>query len=457
MTTDTQNKQWSSNANFLLAAVGFSVGLGNIWRFPYVMGENGGAAFLIIYLVCVVVIALPLLVSELAIGRLGRGSPVGSIVNVAQKVGVSKRWGSIGGLAVLCVYFVMTYYTVIAGWTFDYFVLSISGGFAGISNEGAGAVFASLTGNPLRMLFWHTVVNIILVVVLRQGIRGGIERAVRVLMPVLFVCLVVMVVYAVIAGDMPQAAAFLFTPDFSQVTIKTIMIAVGQAFFSIGIGMAALIAFGSYLSDDISIPRSAMIIVLADTGVAVMAGLAIFPLVFAFGLEPSEGPGLIFQTLPVAFGQMPGGQVFGSVFFFLLIAAAMTSCIGGTEAVVAWLDEHKGISRKKATLIVGFAIWLVGGLSILSFSEWSNYFPLDFIPAFAGKTIFDTIDFLAANILLILGGILTSVFIGWRVPKHVQLKAIGITESWFYRFWRFVVRFVVLPILLIVVVGGLAV
>ncbi|VAV91501.1 Sodium-dependent transporter, SNF family [hydrothermal vent metagenome] len=450
-----KTEQWSSRTGFLMAAIGFSVGLGNIWRFPYIMGENGGAAFLIIYLACALLIALPLLVSELAIGRRGRGSPVASMLNVAAEAGASPHWKALGGLAVVGIFVIMSYYTVIAGWTFDYFFLSITGKFNNISSAESGDMFAALTGSPLRLLFWHSVVNILVVLILRRGVQAGIEKAVNFLIPALFLCLIIMVLYAIIAGDLAKTAKFLLEPDFSKVTVKTVMVAVGQAFFSIGVGMASLITFGSYLNKDVSLPKSGAIIILADTGVALLAGFAIFPLVFAFGLTPSEGPGLIFQTLPVAFGQMPGGQIFGAVFFFLLIAAALTSCIGGLESVIAWIDEHKGIERKKGSIIVVVAAWLLGFFSILSFNEWSDFHPLGFIPAFAERTIFDTLDFFAANILLLVGGLLTSIFIGWLVPKKIQQEAIGVKGGAFYSFWRIIVRYIVPPLLLVILIMGL--
>jgi NSS family neurotransmitter:Na+ symporter len=274
-------------------------------------------------------------------------------------------------------------------------------------------------------------------------------------MPALFVALIIMVIYGAIAGDMAAALKFMLEPDFSKVTVKTVMIAIGQAFFSIGIGMAALITFGSYLPKEISIPRSATIVILADTTVALLAGFTIFPLVFAFGLEPSSGPGLIFQTLPLAFGQMPGGQLFGSIFFILLIAAALSSCIGCAEAVVSWVNEQWGIKRKNGVLIAVGAAWAVGILTIMSMGDWSEFYPLDFIPAFAGKTIFDSLDFMAANILLLIGGLLISVFIGWVVPKHIKLDEIGVQEGLFFTFWRFMIRFVIPPVLLIVLVMGI--
>jgi len=244
-------------------------------------------------------------------------------------------------------------------------------------------------------------------------------------------------------------------PDFSKLTFQTVMVAIGQAFFSIGIGMAALITFGSYLPRSISIPGSAFTIVLADTGVAMLAGLAIFPLVFAFGLEPSSGSGLIFKTLPLAFGQMPGGQFFGAMFFVLLIAAAMSSCIGCCEAVVSWVDENWPFGRQKSVLYTVGAAWLVGLLSIMSLGEWADYYPLDFIPAFEGKTIFDALDFLAANILLLVGAFLTSIFFGWLVPKALRLQETGLQDGLGYTIWITLLRYIIPPILLVSLVMGI--
>lgn len=448
-------EQWSSRLGFLLAAVGFAVGLGNIWRFPYVTGENGGGAFLIIYLACAFGIGLPLLISELTIGRRGRSSPSGSIRAVAAESGASPHWGAFGTLAVFCVFIILSYYTVLSGWTFDYFLRAARGAFEGLGADESNAMFAGLMNNPGRLLFWNTIVNLTIVFIVGRGVQAGIEKAVKILMPALFGTLIVMVIYGAVAGDMASALKFMLEPDFSKVTGRTFMVAIGQAFFSIGIAMAALITFGAYLPKEISIPKSATIIILADTAVAFLAGFAVFPLVFAYGLEPSAGPGLIFQTLPLAFGQMPGGQIFGAIFFVLLIAAALSSCIGCAEAIVSWVDERFGIKRAKGVWLTAGATWAVGLLTIMSLGDWSEYYPLDFIPAFEGKTIFDTLDFLAANILLLIGGLLISVFIGWFVPKRIKLDEMGVEEGLFFTFWRFMIRFVIPPALLIVLVTGI--
>lgn len=446
---------WSSRRGFLLAAIGFSVGLGNIWRFPYVAGENGGSAFVIIYLVCAFAIGMPLLVSELAIGRLGRRDPTGSYRAVAERAGRSTAWGAVGTLAILCVFAVLSFYTVLCGWTFDYFVRGATGGFAGLDAASSTSAFAGLMANPWRLLFWHTVVNVLVIVVIRRGVQQGIERAANVLMPVLFGALLVMVVYSAFAGDMVSATRFLLEPDFSAVTPKTFMIAVGQAFFSVGVAMATMITFGAYLPDSFSIPRSSVIIILADTGVAIAAGLVIFPLVFAFGLTPGEGPGLIFQTLPIAFGQMPGGLVFGTLFFLLLIVAGLSSCLGGAEAAVSWIDERWNVAREKGVLYFVVTIWLIGIATILSLGDWSEFHPLAFIPALAEETIFDVLEWLAANIFLLIGATLTSIFVGWLLPKELKLRGLQIEDGILYAYVNTMMRWAIPPVLIVALVLGL--
>jgi neurotransmitter:Na+ symporter, NSS family len=449
-------EQWSSRLGFILAAIGFAVGLGNIWRFPYIAGEHGGGAFLFIYVACAFAIGLPLLITELTIGRRGRASASGSIRAVAAESGASRRWGGVGGLAVLCVFIILSYYSVLTGWTFDYLLRALAGSFEGISSGEAESMFAALMADPLRLLFWNTVVHGVVYLVVRQGVQAGVERACKILMPALFAALVVMCVYGAVAGDMVTAARFLIEPDFSRVSVRTVLVATGQAFFSIGIGMGTLITFGAYLPKDFSIARSAAVIIVADTGIALLAGFAIFPLVFGFGLAPSSGPGLIFQTLPLAFGHMPAGVLFGAIFFLLLIAAALSSCIGCSEAVVAWVDQHWGIRRANGMLLTVAGAWLLGVLTILSFGDWSDFYPLDFIPAFARKTIFESLDFLAANILLLLGGALTALFFGWFVPKRLKLEEMGVSDGAFFGFWRFMIRIVIPLLLILMLVMGMA-
>ncbi len=446
-------EQWSSKWGFLLAAVGFAVGMGNIWRFPYVLGENGGSAFLIIYLAFALGIGLPLLITEISIGRRGRSSASESLRAVAIEVGKSQTWRYVGTLGIFCAFVILSYYTVISGWTLDYFVKSVSGSLQGVDAEQSSAMFSGLLGNPWKLLFWNTAVHLLIIFVIRRGVQAGIEKAVKILMPALFVTLIIMVIYGMVAGDMAAAMKFLLEPDFSKVTFDTAMIAIGQAFFSIGIGMGSLIVFGAYMPKDFSIARSATAVILLDTGVAVVAGLAIFPLVFQYGLNPEGGAGLIFETLPLAFGQMPGGQIFGSIFFVLLISAAFSSCIGLAEGVVNWVDERWGVGRQKGVTYVVGAAWLLGIFSIMSLSEWSSFYPMNLVPSYEGMEIFTALDHLAANNLLLLGALFMSIFFGWFVPKSLTLDELGIKDNALFGLWRFLLRFVIPPVL-VIVLGG---
>ncbi|MDX1405145.1 MAG: sodium-dependent transporter [Woeseiaceae bacterium] len=446
-------EQWSSRWGFLLAAVGFAVGMGNIWRFPYVLGENGGSAFLFIYLAFALGIGLPLLITEITIGRRGRSSATGSYRAVAAVCGRSTAWRHVGTLGIFCAFVILSYYTVISGWTLDYFVKAASGTLEGVDAETSSDLFAGLLNDPWKLLFWNTAVHALIIFVIRRGVQAGIESAVKVLMPALFISLLVMVIYGVVAGDMVAALRFLFEPDFSKVTFRTAMMAIGQAFFSIGIGMGSLVVFGSYMPKDFSIARSSTAVILLDTGVAVVAGLAIFPLVFQYGLDSGSGAGLIFQTLPLAFGQMPGGQIFGSIFFILLISAALSSCIGLAEGVVNWVDEHWGVSRQKGILYVVGAAWLLGIFSILSLGTWSDFYPLEFVPSYEGMAILTALDHLAANNLLLVGGALSAIFFGWLVPKSLKLEEINVADGFLFALWRILIRFVIPPVLVIVLLA----
>jgi NSS family neurotransmitter:Na+ symporter len=317
-------------------------------------------------------------------------------------------------------------------------------------------MFSGLLANPWLLIFWNTVVYVLIVLIIRQGVQSGIERAVKVLMPALFASIGIMVIYGVVAGDMVSTLRFLLEPDFSKIGFGTVMAAIGQAFFSIGIGMGSLIVFGAYMPKDFSIPRSATAVIFADTGVAVLAGFAIFPLVFQYGLNPGAGPGLIFETLPLAFGQMPGGKLFGSIFFVLLISAALSSCIGLAEGVVNWIDEHLNIPRKQGILWMSGVAWVLGLASILGFSVWKDVRLLEFIPSYRGLDIFDTLDTLAANNLLLIGGAFAAIFFGWLVPKALKLDEMNVKDGPFFAFWRFMIRFVIPPILIVVLVMGIA-
>jgi neurotransmitter:Na+ symporter, NSS family len=449
MTEEFAHEKWSSRRAFLLAAIGSAIGLGNVWRFPYITGVNGGGAFVLIYCVCILVIALPLLMAEIAIGRRGAESPIRTVQILSEQEGGSKFWHALGWQAVIAPTIGLMYYSIIAGWTLDYAVANISGGFAGVNAEAANEKFTSLVGDPLRLMFWHALFIALTVAIVARGIRKGLEKAISYLMPCLFVILLLLLGYTAFTADFSGAAKFMFKPDFSKVTADVVLMAIGQAFFSVNVAVGALITYGAYMPKHISIPRVAGIIALADTGVALMMGLIIFPLVISYGLVPGEGPGLVFVTLPIAFGQMPAGIVFGTLFFVLMSVAALTSTLGMLEPSVSYLEEKRRFTRPQIAIAIGIIVWLCGLPSLLSFNILSDFKPLDQFTLFEGKTIFDLMDFFVANILIPVGGLLLALFAGWVMTKDSIADELDWNSNDLqFKIWRFLVK-IVAPIAII--------
>ena len=439
--SNAQRGLWSSRLAFILAATGSAVGLGNIWKFPYVTGENGGGAFVLVYLLCIAIIGIPIMMAEVMIGRRGGHSPVNSIKAIAQRDGLNPAWKLVGAVGILAGFLILSFYSVIGGWAISYVGTTASGQLSGQTADAVGAIFSGLLSNPGTLLLWHTVFMALVMLVVAKGVRSGLERAVSILMPALFVLLLIVVSYAMTTGHFGQAAAFLFQPDFSKLTTSGVLVALGHAFFTLSLGMAVMMAYGSYLPKNISIAKTSITVSVIDTGVALLAGLAIFPIVFANGLEPGAGPGLIFQTLPLAFGQMPMGSLFGTLFFVLLIFAAWTSGISLLEPIVEWLEEQKGMNRTVSTLGAGVVCWALGIASILSLNLWADFAPLGFIPMLEGKTIFDLLDFFTANILLPLGGLLVALMAGWVMSKPAMEKELALSPGTF-NLWFVTVRFI---------------
>ena len=439
--SNAQRGLWSSRLAFILAATGSAVGLGNIWKFPYVTGENGGGAFVLVYLLCIAVVGIPIMMAEVMIGRRGGRSPVKSLSLIAQHDRLKPAWKLVGAIGILAGFLILSFYSVIGGWAISYVGTTASGQLAGQSADTVGAIFSGLLSDPTKLLAWHTLFMAMVMVVVVRGVRSGLERAVSILMPALFVLLLIVVGYAMTTGHFGQAAAFLFQPDFSKLTTSGILVALGHAFFTLSLGMAVMMAYGSYLPKNISIAKTSITVSVIDTGVALLAGLAIFPIVFANGLEPGAGPGLIFQTLPLAFGQMPMGSLFGTLFFVLLIFAAWTSGISLLEPTVEWLEERKGMNRTVSTLGAGFVCWGLGIASILSLNLWSDFAPLGFVPMLEGKTIFDLLDFFTANIMLPLGGLLVALFAGWVMSRQAMERELALSPAMF-NLWLITVRFI---------------
>jgi NSS family neurotransmitter:Na+ symporter len=434
---------WSSHFAFILAVTGSAVGLGNIWKFPYVAGANGGGAFVIIYLACVALVGLPIMMSEVLLGRRGRRNPIITMRDLGQEEAGQKFWGLIGYSGVLAGILILSYYSVIAGWAMAYIPRIATGVFSGATAETVTSLFSDLTSDPERLLAWHTIFMVMTVLIVARGVEQGLERAVRFLMPALFILLVVMVGYAMTTDGFMDGVRFLFKPDFSVITGEVVLVAMGQAFFSLSLGMGAVMTYGAYLPQSTSILNTSMTVVAADTLVAIMAGLAIFPIVFANGLDPASGPGLIFETLPLAFGQMgTGGIVFGTVFFVLLVFAGWTSSIGLIEPAVAWLVETRGMSRAGAAWAVGGLIWFVGFGTIVSFNMGADWTFFADANGENGMTIFGVLDYATSNVMLPLGGLLISVFAGWVMCRNSSSEELAMGTGMLYSIWRLLSRFV---------------
>ena len=447
--TNSSGPAWTSRFAFLMASIGFAVGLGNIWRFPYVTGENGGGAFVLVYLLCVFAIGVPILMAELLVGRRGKMSPPNSMRNVAIECGGRKQWQFVGLMNLLAAFLIMVTYCVVAGWVLEYLFKALVTGFSGVDGEMAIQAFDNMLGDARGMLFWTLLSLVLTGSIIYAGVQDGIERAVKVLMPALFSLMITLVIYNMVVGGFGEAIQYMFFADFSKITGTVMLAAIGQAFFSIGVAMGGMMTFGAYLPKTISIPRSVVIIIVADTLVALMAGLVIFPAVFNNGLDPAGGPGLIFKILPVAFAQMPGGHVVSVLFFLLLSVAAITSMVGLTEPLTHWLGEHQGFSRHKSTLLVLGSIAVLSVISILGY----NY-----LAAFnlGGKDINGVVDYFSNQILLPIGGLLIAIFAGWFVDRHVSVEELDMEDNTLFKLWYLLIRFVVPPAVFVVFVLGVS-
>ncbi len=433
-----QREQWGSKIGFILAAAGSAIGLGNIWKFPYIVGQNGGAAFIIIYLICTAVIGLPVLIGEILIGRTTQRNPVGAFKQLSK----SKFWAAVGSMGILAGFIILSYYAVVAGWSLGYILEAFSGNFYDFSEPTqAGDHFGLLTGNVYWIIGFFALFMILTMGVVFAGVQKGIERGSKVLMPILFLLLIVLMIRGITLPGSEVGISFILKPDWSVVNAQTILLALGQAFFTLSMGMGAMLTYGSYMSKKDSIPTSALQITVLDTSIALIAGIAIFTSVFATGLDPNAGPGLIFHTLPVVFTKMPGGFIFSIFFFILLTIAAITSAISLLEVITAYFVDERKWRRHRAVIIFGTIVFLIGIPSALSFNLMSDFhlFNLNF---------FDFMDFIASNILLPLGGLLMSIFIGYiwgmdKVLKELKFGAEKLFNKYpmLVKFWQVFIKY----------------
>ncbi|RCK46114.1 Na+-dependent transporter [Thalassospira profundimaris] len=440
-----KREHWGSRLGFILAAAGSAVGLGNIWKFPYMAGENGGGAFLIIYLALVFTIGISVMLAEFVIGRMSEKNAIGAFAKL--KGGL---WPVVGFFGVAAAFIILSFYSVVAGWTISYMIKSLSGALAIEDPAALGNIFGDFISDPVSPLIYHAIFMALTVLVVLAGVGSGIERASKILMPALFALLIILIIRSVTLPGGEEGVAFLLAPDFSKVTWNTVSDALSQAFFSLSLGMGAMITYGSYLSKKENIASSAGWVTLLDTAVAVMAGLLILPAVFAFGFDPSAGPGLTFITLPAVFAHMPMGSVFAFMFFLLLAIAALTSAVSILEVVVAYFVDDRGVSRKTAAIVIGVIIFALGIPSSLSLGVMSDV-------TFFGKSFFDLMDFISSNLLLPIGGLFISLFVGWVIwgkAKEEIAAHNGIVPAWISA-WGLIVKFVAPVAIAFILLKGL--
>ena len=487
---------WGSGWTFILAATGSAVGLGNIWKFPYITGENGGGAFVLMYLVCILIAGVPVMMAEVLLGRKGRMSPIHTMQAMARENNAPRLFSGIGWMGAVSGFFILSFYSVIAGWTLAYVGKLASGEFAGATGEVAKASFGGLLSDPWMLLGLHTFFMLMTGFVIARGVKHGLEDSVRLLMPMLFLMLILLLGYSITTPGFVQGWDFLFTFDFSKLTTHSVVVALGHAFFTLSLGMGAIMAYGAYMPAQASLGKTILAVAFLDTLVALVAGLIIFPIVFSHGLEPASGPGLIFQTLPIAFGALPGGTLIGTVFFVLVVIAAWSSAISIAEPAVAWAVEN-GFSRAKATFGVCFLAWLLGIGSVLSFNDWGDeqFFVTETIAttvadastgeeiqssesvfhlyanttelnaepladgaerSVKGKTFFDLLDFITANVMMPLGGVFIAIFVGWFMSRESVAAEARVKSPLLFNIWRFMVRYISPVAIFIIFVEGLS-
>ena len=410
---------WSSRFAFSLGVVGAAVGLGSIWRFPFLAGTSGGPAFVAVFVVVCLVIATPLLVGEFLIGRWSRRNALEAAGEVAVLSGRSRYWDAIGWLGTATAFLVLSYYMMIAGWVLAYTWKCVSGALSGLSHAAIHDQFQAFVSDPVTVGLWHLLVVALVAGISARGIHRGIEIANKIRAPGLLILLLILVGYSLSTGDVERGLHFALVPDFSKLTPQVMLAAVGQAFYATGVGMAMMLAYGAYVPRGASLLRAALWITGSIVLVSLLATLMVFPLVFRYGMNPAQGAELVFEVLPTAFAEMPGGRIIGTLFFVLLALAALTPSIAGLEPLVAWLEQRRGMRRATAVLLSAASTWVVGIGSVLSFSRWSGWHPLGFLPRFATMNFFEVVDFLSSNLFLPIGALLTSVFLGWFVAKKI--------------------------------------
>ena len=428
--------RWSSRWAFILAATGAAVGLGNIWRFPYLAGSNGGSAFLLIYLICIILFGLPILAAEIIIGRHTRNNPVNALQAIATEHNTSQKWQLLGWWGVIGLVLILSFYSVVSGWSIAYFIKSISGNFKNITADQAGQIWGDFLNQPLSLLGWHTVFMTITISIVMRGVNKGLEKTTNFMMPLLYLILISLVIFSCSTGAPKQAMKFLFTFNLHQITPGIIIAALGHAFFTLAVGAGAMLTYGAYAPKNINIMSSILVVAILDVLVAILAGMAIFPIVFAYHLAPTSGPGLMFVTLPVSFAHMHFGSLVSAGFFLLLFFASLTSSINLAEPIVITLQTKLQLPRKTASTIAGGSAWLLGIFSLLSFNIWQNV-------KFLNQNLFELISNAATDIFLPIGGLGFAIVAGYVLKKKITEEELQSSGKCIYTLWRTLIRYLV--------------
>lgn len=437
--------QWSSPFAFILAATGAAVGLGNVWRFPYMAGEHGGSAFVMLYLLFVVLIGLPIMISEILIGRRAHTNPVSALQFLAEESGKTSQWKWLGWWGALALLLVLSFYSVVAGWGIAYLYRSLAVGFAGQYPHEITQTWAHFLSNPWKLMGWHALFMCLTIWVIIRGVQEGLEKATKFMMPALYVILIILVIYAGTVGDFKQAFHFLFDFHVEKITPSVVVAAMGHAFFTLALGAGAMLTYGAYVPKKVNIAQAVCIVAALDVLVAFLSGLAIFPLVFAYHLAPNSGPGLMYVTLPIAFAHISFGSLIGALFFLLLIFAAWTSSINLAEPMVIILMDKLKLPRNQSAILVGIIAWIMGIGSVLSFNVWQN------VKLF-GHTIFSITTGVPTNFILPIGGLGFAIFAGYVMKKKFTQEEV---HPRIYPIWRFLVRYVATIGIIVVFVGAL--
>lgn len=430
-------QRWSTGLGFTLSAVGAAVGLGSIWRFPYLTGAGGGFVFIAVFVVACLVFGAPVLVAEILIGRWSRQSPPRAAGAIARRLGYSGRWNVVGWTGSLAGFLIMTYYSMIAGWVVAYTWFFLSGNYARGGVAPAVMKFEHFIADARAVSLWQLGFLLLVTAISARGVNRGVEYINRIRAPALLALMLILAAWSLATGDVARGLHFAFAPDLSRLTPAVVLGAVGQALFALGISAGIMIAYGAYMVPGESLRRNVLAVVGSIFAVSLLATVIIFPLVFRYGLNPAQGPELVFQVLPVAFAQMPGGRLVGTLFFALLVLAALTPSVGLLEVPISWLSERTGLRRSSAALLTSAAAWLVGQGSVHSYGRLANWHPLAAIPRVAQLNFFGLADFVAANILMPLSALLVSVFVGWRLGAHIpeaELSGLTPTTRWLLMF-----------------------